>query len=79
MTLYLQQLLSFVFHRPKMTGKRNNKDLLASCKTICNPGEPCGSTEKVITVLSSSIKKPSKQSSYELHLSEERQMSKLYF
>lgn len=78
MTLYFQQL-SFVFQRSKMIGKRNNKDLLVSCKTVCNPWEPCGSTEKVITVLSSSIKKLSKQSSEELCLSEERQVSKLCF
>lgn len=52
-------------------GKRSNKDLLVSCRAVCNPWEPCGSTEKVITVLFSSIKKLSRQSSKELHLSEE--------
>lgn len=78
MTLYLQQL-SFAFQRPKMIGQRINKDLLVSYKTVCNPWEPCGSTEKVIPVLSSSIKKLSKKSSEELCISEERQMSKLCF
>jgi len=62
-----------------MIGKRINKDLLVSYKTVYNPQELCGSTEKVITVLSSSVKKMSKRSSGELRVSEERQMSKLRF
>lgn len=37
--------------------ERINKDLLVSYKTVYNPQKLCGSTEKVITVLSSSIKK----------------------
>lgn len=55
--MYLQQLSSAFLKKTKIIGKRINKDLLVSYKTVYNPQELCGSTEKVITVLSSTIKK----------------------